>query len=233
MIAREGFPFILIGLILAGIFFSVWRMSGSQWGLAAGCVMSIITLWVVWFFRDPDRTPATGDSYSAVSPADGKVIGVDTLKNHDFVGGQTVKISIFLNVFDVHVNRIPLDGSVAYVKYHPGKFFVASFDKASDENEQCEIGMTTPNGNVVVKQIAGLIARRIVCRLSDGDAVTRGQRFGLIRFGSRTELFLPASASIAVKVGDKVKGGETILAALIPIKNSSRIEDVSVPNIKL
>jgi len=233
MIAREGFPFILIGLVLAGIFFSVWRMSGGQWGLTAGCVMSVLTLWVVWFFRDPDRTPASSDAFTAVSPADGKVIGIDTLQNHDFIGGPTTKISIFLNVFDVHVNRIPLDGSVAFVNYHPGKFFVASLDKASDENEQCEIGLTTSSGNVVVKQIAGLIARRIVCRLSDGDSVIRGQRFGLIRFGSRTELFLPASASISVNIGDKVKGGETILATLKAVKISSRIENVSGQNIKL
>jgi phosphatidylserine decarboxylase len=233
MIAREGFPFIIIGLILAGIFFSVWRMYGSQWGLVVGCVMSVLTLWVIWFFRDPDRTPASSDSFTAVSPADGKVIGIDTLQNHDFIGGPTTKISIFLNVFDVHVNRIPLDGSVAYVKYHPGKFFVASLDKASAENEQCEIGLTTSYGNVVVKQIAGLIARRIVCRLSDGYAVVRGARFGLIRFGSRTELFLPASASVAVNIGDKVKGGETILATLKVAKNSPGIESASGQNIKL
>jgi len=217
MIAREGFPFILIGLILAGIFFSIWRISGSQWGMVVGCLMSVLTLWVVWFFRDPDRTPLSSDVLAAVSPADGKIIGIDTLQNHDFVGGPTTKISIFLNVFDVHVNRIPLDGSVAFINYHPGKFFVASLDKASEENERCEIGLTTRNGNIVVKQIAGLIARRIVCRLSDGDTVTRGQRFGLIRFGSRTELYLPASASVAVHVGDKVKGGETILATMKPL----------------
>jgi phosphatidylserine decarboxylase len=233
MIAKEGFPFITIGLVLAGIFFSIWRVAGSQWNMALGCMFSVITLWVVWFFRDPDRVPASADSFAAVSPADGKVIAIDTLTSHEFIGEPTTKISIFLNVFDVHVNRMPLDGSVAYVNYHPGKFFVASLDKASEENERCEIGMTTRFGNVVVKQIAGLIARRIVCRLGGGETVARGQRFGLIRFGSRTELFVPASATVSVAVGDRVKGGETILALMKASAQSSRIDRVSGQNVEL
>lgn len=214
MIAREGWPFILIGLVLTVV--AIWGATrwDSRWLFGAAVIFGVLTLFTLFFFRDPDRQFANGAGV-LVSPADGKVIDIRTGSGHPFLPGEYTKISIFLNVFDVHVNRIPTDGVIDYVKYNAGKFFAAFEDKASELNEQTEIGMTTSGGDkVVFKQIAGLIARRIVCRLTSGDKVSAGSRFGLIRFGSRTELFVPMGTTLAVKVGDRVAGGETIIGTL-------------------
>lgn len=214
MIAREGIPFVLIGLVLTLL--SIWGATrwDSRWLFGTALVFGILTLFTLFFFRDPERNFANGPGV-LVSPADGKVIDIRTGSGHPFLEGEFTKVSIFLNVFDVHVNRIPSDGSIDYVKYNPGKFFAAFEDKASELNEQTEIGMTTSTGHkIMFKQIAGLIARRIVCRLKDGDKVTGGNRFGLIRFGSRTELFVPSGTALKIKVGDRVAGGETIIGML-------------------
>jgi len=214
MIAREGYPFILIGLVLTVVLILLATRSNSYWLFGISALFALLTLFVTFFFRDPNRTFAAEPGL-LVSPADGKVIKVEQLESHSFVGGAATKISIFLSVFDVHVNRVPASGVVSHVAYNPGEFFVAYADKASEKNEQTEIGMTTDSGEkILFKQIAGYIARRIVCRLKAGDTVTAGQRFGLIRFGSRTELFVPASATVLVKAGDRVLGGETPLARL-------------------
>ena len=220
MIAREGFPFILIGLVLTVVSILLATRTNSGWLFAVSVVFGVLTLFVTFFFRDPNRTFAAEPGL-LVSPADGRVIKVEQLASHPFVGGPTLKISIFLSVFDVHVNRVPANGTINDVKYNPGEFFVAYADKASEKNEQTEIRMTTESGErVVFKQIAGYIARRIVCRLKVGDTVKAGERFGMIRFGSRTELFVPASAALLVKVGDRVFGGETVIARLAIIKSS-------------
>jgi len=235
MIAREGLPFIMLGLALTAI--PVWLALrfDSLWLASVAAVMAVLTVWVIFFFRDPERSfePAPG---VLVAPADGKVLAIDTIPNHPFVGGETAKISIFLSVFDVHVNRIPADGRVDYVKYNPGKFFPAFRDKASDMNEQTEIGMITPDGSrLVVKQIAGIIARRIVCRAEEGQSYAAGVRFGMIRFGSRTELFVPVETEIKIRAGDKVRGGETIVGYLKVADNESVIGDEtgSKKNIRL
>ncbi|MFZ1683791.1 MAG: phosphatidylserine decarboxylase family protein [Candidatus Zixiibacteriota bacterium] len=221
MIARDGYPFILIGLIVTVILILVSTKWDSGWIFGAAVVFGILTLFTTFFFRDPDRSvPVTPGML--VSPADGKVIRIDTLETHPFVGGPTIKVSIFLSVFDVHVNRIPADGRIEFVKYNPGKFFAAWADKASELNEQTEIGMTTSQGSkIVFKQIAGLIARRIICRLKPEQTVAAGERFGMIRFGSRTELFVPAGSRIDVKVGDMVAGGKTIIGYLAPVVPSN------------
>jgi phosphatidylserine decarboxylase len=214
MIAREGIPFILIGLALTVILMLIATKYDSNWAFGTAILFGLLTLFTTFFFRDPNRSvPVTAGML--VSPADGKVIRIDTLENHPYVGGRTIKISIFLSVFDVHVNRVPAEGRIEYVKYNPGKFFAAFADKASELNEQTEIGMTTPGGaKIMFKQIAGLIARRIVCHLKPEDKVSAGERFGLIRFGSRTELFVPAGSKIEVAVGDRVTGGKSIIGYL-------------------
>ncbi|MEW6050079.1 MAG: phosphatidylserine decarboxylase family protein [Candidatus Zixiibacteriota bacterium] len=214
MIAREGLPFILGGLLLTVS--TVWLATriDSRWLFVMGVMFALLTLFVTYFFRDPERAVAATPGI-LVSPADGKVIGIDTLASHTFFDGAVTKISIFLSVFDVHVNRIPITGKVEYVEYHPGKFFAAFEDKASELNERTEIGMTAITGQkVLIKQIAGLIARRIVCRVKAGDECKAGDRFGLIRFGSRTELFVPADSDIRIRIGEHVAGGRTVIGYL-------------------
>lgn len=214
MIARDGLGLIFIGLAVTIVLMllSAWLENGVLSVLAF--VGALLTLFVVFFFRDPerrcDRQPGL-----LVSPADGRILGVEKIGHHDFIGGDALKVSIFLSILDVHVNRMPADGTVEYVKHNPGRFFKAFLDKASDENENTEIGIITPSGHrLVVKQIAGMIARRIVCRVKAGDTVDAGARFGMIRFGSRTELIVSADSDIYVTTGDHVKGGATVIGLL-------------------
>ncbi len=206
-VAREGYPFIAFGafctLVLALL------------GLPVATVIAfIVTTFVLCFFRDPERfDPAEPDAL--VSPADGRVIQVEMVAENPFTEGEAQKISIFMNIFNVHVNRIPCSGKVEKILYKPGKFYSADSTKGGLENEYCAAVVATPHGKTVAfVQIAGLIARRIVCWLEPGDEVTRGRRFGLIRFGSRVDLYLPGEFAGIVKEGDKVRAGETILGYL-------------------
>ena len=179
-------------------------------------------LWVAAFFRNPDRTPPAGDNL-ILAPADGRILAVIRAAPGSELGlGQDLhwKISIFMSIFDVHVNRIPCNGTVAALAYRPGKFFNASFDKASVENERMSIRLTAMgksgrSADIGVVQIAGLIARRIECDLEEGQSVWRGDRFGIIRFGSRLEVFLPSDARILARDGQVVKGGETAIAEFL------------------
>jgi len=172
----------------------------------------LLTAFVVWFFRNPERD-IPSDENSIVSPADGKVIVIGRGFDDRFLKTDALKISIFMNVFNVHVNRIPTSGKVLGVFYNPGKFFSADKDKASLENEQNALLIEAKNGKkFVVNQIAGLIARRIVCYAKPGDSIEKGRRFGMIRFGSRLDVYLPTDCKIDVNVGDKVKAGSSILA---------------------
>ena len=206
-VAKEGYPFIFFAafcsILLALLDFPV----------AAGGAF-ILTLFVLGFFRDPERLgPEREDAL--VSPADGKVILIDKIVNNKFTETDAMKISIFMNVFNVHVNRVPCSGTVDRVVYKPGKFYSADSEKGGLENEYCTTVITTTNGKkLAFAQIAGLIARRIVCWLEPGDRVARGKRFGLIRFGSRVDLYFPVETDIAVKVGDKVRAGESVLGYL-------------------
>ena len=171
-----------------------------------------IAVFVLNFFRDPEREiPADEDSI--VSPADGRVIKVERVSDTRFTGADATMICIFMNVFNVHVNRVPASGRVTKIMYNPGKFFNASYDKAALENEQNCLVVETKNGKrLAYNQIAGLIARRIVCRVSTGDNLNRGARFGMIRFGSRVDVYLPVECTVSVNVGDKVMAGSSVIA---------------------
>lgn len=196
-IAREGWPFILPPLVFA----IVCGLAG--WWIAAA-VTALVALASAAFFRDPERIPPE-DPALVLSPADGVVTSVDQ-------GEEGLSISIFLSVFDVHVNRAPVAGGVRRVRYLPGRYLAANLERTSQENERNEVYLETPRGEVKVTQIAGLIARRIVCRVQPGDRLKGGERFGLIRFGSRTDLRLPPGAVAIAARGDKVRGGLTAVA---------------------
>lgn len=169
-----------------------------------GAVFFILAIFCVYFFRDPERAIPNGPV--AVSPADGKVVHIRSLD-----GGQT-RVSIFLNIFNVHVNRVPVGGRITDVSYKPGRFVMAHREDASSDNEQNTVTIDAGDTQVVTRQIAGLIARRIVCRKKVGDEVEKGERFGLIKFGSRVDVFFGPDWELAVKPGDKVRGGSSILA---------------------
>jgi phosphatidylserine decarboxylase len=211
--AREGYPFIVIATALAGGAFglALMRRSWPLWLLAF--VLTVIALWVAYFFRDPERTGERGDSL-VISPADGRVVMITDVDEPSFVHGRATRISIFMNIFNVHVNRYPVAGTVKYVHYNPGKFMNAAADKASLDNEQMSVGLETNGKLVLVRQIAGAIARRIVTYSKVGDSTSQGQRFGLIRFGSRVDVFVPTNSTIRVKIGEKPVAGTTILAEL-------------------
>lgn len=204
-IAREGWPFIAAAWFITGVVAWLW------WPLAV--VLAIIAVWVIAFFRDPIRPGPRGERY-ILAAAEGHVVHVIETEEPMYVKERAVRISIFLSVFDVHVNRYPVDGVVELVQYNKGKFLHAGSDKASLDNEQSSIGIRGPHGRVLVRQIAGLIARRIVTDSKPGDRTAQGARLGLIRFGSRTDIFLPLSARPALKVkpGDRVRVGGTVLA---------------------
>jgi len=204
-IAREGWPFIAIAWLLTAAAAFLW------W--PAAVILGILAVWVVAFFRDPIRPGLRGDRY-VVAAAEGHVVHVIETDEPMYVKERSVRISIFLSVFDVHVNRYPVEGTVELVHYNKGKFLHAADEKASLDNEQSSVGMRGPHGRVLVRQIAGSIARRIVTDSKAGDRVAQGARLGLIRFGSRTDVFLPLSARPAVKVkpGDRVLVGGTVLA---------------------
>ncbi|WP_245809336.1 phosphatidylserine decarboxylase family protein [Desulfamplus magnetovallimortis] len=170
-----------------------------------------LTLFVCWFFRDPERE-IPDDPEAIVSPADGRVIIVEKVESSEFIDEPVIKLSIFMNVFNVHVNRIPFSGEVQKVVYIPGKFVNASFDKASEDNERNALVIKTDSGLCYgVVQIAGLIARRIVCSVKTGDLMLKGKRYGMICFGSRLDLYLPLETRVEVNVGEKVKAGSTVL----------------------
>lgn len=204
-IAKEGYMFILPLAILTG---GSWALS---WLWAIGLFGGLF-LFVTWFFRDPERT-IPEDPNSIVSPGDGKVVEIVPEKDPLLEKGYT-RISIFLNVFDVHVNRIPISGKILATRYNPGKFLNAGSHKASLDNEQSAILLNNSHVTILVKQIAGLIARRIVCWAKEGDEYQKGQRFGLIRFGSRVDIFVPEGTEINVVVGDMVSGGSSIIGYL-------------------
>ena len=215
MIAKEGLIFILLGLfITAGFLFTAVKYD-NKFLFSFSIIFCVLTLFTTFFFRDPSRAIPDNKNF-ILSPADGKVINIEKIENNEFIGGSATKVSIFLSVFDVHINRIPATGKIDYIKYNPGEFHIAYTDKASELNEQTEIGMTTEDGNkIIFKQIAGIIARRIVYYLDEGDVVDAGARFGLIRFGSRVEIFLPEVYQLKIKQGDKVSGGSSIIAEII------------------
>jgi phosphatidylserine decarboxylase len=211
--AREGLLFIAIAAVIAaGAFgFAITRRSWGLW--LAAFVLLLLALWVAYFFRDPERTGDRGPSL-VVSPADGKLIMITEVDEPSFIKGRAVRISIFMNVFNVHVNRYPVGGVVRYIHYNKGKFFNAAAEKSSLENEQMSVGIEAGTYRILVRQIAGLIARRIVTYSKLGETVKQGDRMGIIRFGSRVDVFLPVGSTLRAKVGDITVAGVTILAEL-------------------
>ena len=210
--APEGWPFIAIGWgVLALTVSAALRWSGWWWVPAAA--LAVIAVWLLVFFRDPTRTGPRGDSL-VISPADGKIVSIADVHEPMYLDAPARRISIFMSVFDVHVNRYPVSGRVELVKYNPGKFLHAAEDKASLDNEQSSVGMRGSRGRLLVRQIAGLIARRIVTDSKPGDSVTQASRLGMIRFGSRVDVFIPAAdrPAVRVQIGDRVAAGATVLA---------------------
>lgn len=206
-VASEGYPFIGFAAFSTLVFANLEMTSAALACLA-------FTSFALYFFRDPERVQPT-DKNSITSPADGRILLVEPSENRDFTETPSIKVSIFMNVFNVHVNRVPLTGTIEKIVYRPGKFHSADTSKGGLQNEYCATFLQTPAGQkITFVQIAGLIARRIVCWLEPGDEVVAGERFGLIRFGSRVDLYLPANSAITVKVGDKVRAGESILGYL-------------------
>lgn len=206
-VAKEGYPFIGFAAFTTMVFAALSYDLAAWLGLA-------LTTFILCFFRDPERfVPADEDTM--VSPADGKVIIVEKVTDATFTAGEAYKVSIFMNVFNVHVNRNPISGTVQNVIYRPGKFYAADSDKGALQNEYCAAVLRTASGHTLAYvQMAGLIARRIVCWLEPGDEVKKGERFGLIRFGSRVDLYLPLDSELLVHIGQKVRAGETPIARL-------------------
>jgi phosphatidylserine decarboxylase len=210
-IAKEGIPFVIIAEVIAGaaLYFAVTRGSVLCWSVFVA--LGLVALWVPWFFRDPEREGPRGDQL-VISPADGKVVLIREVDEPSFIRGKALRVSVFMNIFSVHVNRYPVAGTVKYVHYNPGKFLNAAVEKSSLENEQSSVGVESNGARVLVRQIAGLVARRIITYSKDGDTAAQGQRFGIIRFGSRVDVFVPTTWKLKVKEGDQAQAGLTILA---------------------
>jgi phosphatidylserine decarboxylase len=213
--AHEGWPFIgiAIGLVVAAFAAALQFRSWPLWILAM--LVTVLALWCAYFFRDPERTGPRGADI-VIAPADGKVLMITKVDEPRFIHGEATRISIFMNVFNVHVNRYPVDGRVDFLWYNKGKFLNAAAEKSSLENEQMSVGVTTPSGvRVLTRQIAGLIARRIVTYTRMGDDAHQGQRMGIIRFGSRVDVFIPTTSTVRVRLGDMTTAGTTVVAELV------------------
>lgn len=212
-IAREGLVFVAIAAALtAGAFWLA--LSRRSWGLwLIAFVILVVALWVVYFFRDPERTGLRGDRY-VISPADGRVVMITEVEEPAFMESKAIRISIFMNIFNVHVNRYPVSGKVGFLHYNAGKFLHAASEKASLENEQMSVGLESGGRRVLVTQIAGLIARRIANYSRMGDSVSQGERMGIIRFGSRVDVYVPLGSTVVTKLGDTPVAGTTVLAEL-------------------
>jgi phosphatidylserine decarboxylase len=203
-----GYPFIFAALTAGLVVGSLW-----SWALAAPCF--VLAAFFLFFFRDPDRA-VTETPHAVLSPADGRVMVAGAITGQQAPPGSWQQISIFLSPMDVHVNRIPVTGRVTKVQYHPGRFLPAYKAEAGDLNEYTEVWVDHDGQPIVFRQIVGILARRIVCRAREGDAVKAGDRFGVMKFGSRMDLFLPTTATLRVRAGEKVIGAVTVLAELRP-----------------
>ncbi len=211
--AREGLPFMWA----AGVIALAVGAAAFRWPrplvIAAAVVSVALAVWVAYFFRDPERHGERGPGL-VIAPADGKVVQVVEVDEPAFMHGRAIRIAIFMNVFSVHVNRYPVSGRVTYTHYNPGKFLNAAVDKASLENEQSSVGIESGAHRVLVRQIAGLVARRIVTYSRPGDRADQGERFGIIRFGSRVDVYLPLGSTPRVRVGEHTSAGTTVIAEL-------------------
>lgn len=206
--APEGYPFI-------AVFGGIWIIVLAVFGFVPSLLPLLLTAFMLYFFRDPERTtPAEPDIF--VSPADGKVIVVRDVREDKYLNAAAKQVSIFMSPLNVHVNRIPCDGTIKAVRHNCGTFLAAYKDEACLRNENIEMVLATAYGDILVRQVAGFVARRAVCRKHEGDEVKRGERYGIIKFSSRLDIYLPAGAAITVKTGDVVKAGETVIGGMEP-----------------
>jgi phosphatidylserine decarboxylase len=219
VIARESIPFLLITGIPCAILAYYGSASGGLVSQGIATLLFVLTAFIAFFFRDPDRTPPAGDDL-CIASGDGKVVAIEEIED-EWVG-KAVQVSVFLSIFNVHVNRVPCSGQVTSVDYRPGKFQLAFLDKASEDNEHTVVRIDGTGFRLAVKQIAGFVARRIVCRLEAGQTVTAGERYGLIRFGSRMDHILPHGSDVRVQLGDRVRAGETIIGV---VEHVAKISD--------
>lgn len=205
--AKEGYPFILFfsALTILSVVFRIHWLT---------TIFLILTLFMFYFFRDPERVTVP-DKNAFYTPADGKIIVITEAEEDEMLHEKALKISVFMSPLNVHVNRAPCDGVVKEVKHFPGKFLSAFKEEASKANEHITMLLESEHGKIVVKQIAGYVARRAVCRVKPGDTLAQGQRYGIIKFSSRLDIFLPLNTKVKVKLGDKVKAGETVLGEVI------------------
>ncbi|MFL2544384.1 MAG: phosphatidylserine decarboxylase family protein [Longimicrobiales bacterium] len=215
--AREGYPFIIICLVSALLAWLATFVLGL-WMYIIAVLLSVLTILVAWFFRDPERDRPV-DQDIVVAPADGKIIAINEIHEPSFFDGPCRRITIFLSIFNVHIQRAPIEGKVIHKFYKNGEYLAAWNEKASEKNEQSSLGIATQHGSVMVRQIAGLIARRIVTYPELDAILEPGERIGLIRFGSRVDLFIPTHWKIECKVGDKSLGGVTVLAKPLPLSS--------------
>ncbi|PSQ95116.1 MAG: phosphatidylserine decarboxylase family protein [Bacteroidetes bacterium SW_9_63_38] len=217
MIAREGYTIVAVAAALAaGLAIGAWQFDAWLWrgpllALAGGSLV-----FTLYFFRDPERTPpADARDNGLVAPADGKVVEIVEEADSLYIDGPAKRLSIFLSPLDVHVNRVPARGAIEYEKYRPGDYLVAWHPKASEKNERSELGLRHPSGTkVLFKQIAGAVARRIVYHIGEGDSVTAGQRFGIVKFGSRMDVLVPPHVDLTVEKGEHVTAGDTVMGWL-------------------
>ncbi len=209
---REGIPTVIVLLTTGLALSAVGRFYRLYLIFALGIVVLLLALFSIYFFRDPMRRPPT-EAGVVVSPCDGKVISVEEADEPEFIEGKAIKISIFMSVFNIHVNYVPYHGTVDFIRYHRGKYFRADDPRASLHNVNILTGLITEEGKLAFKQATGMVARRLVNHLRLGDQVTTGQKFGIIKFGSRMEVFLPLHAVVAVKKGEKLRAGESIIAS--------------------
>jgi phosphatidylserine decarboxylase len=217
----DGYPFIF-GSLLTTVIFSVFLILNWNSGsynftfyllLFASCFLCVLTIFMVFFFRDPERKIPEVEGIF-VSPADGKVILTQNVYEKDYLKSDSKEISIFMSPFNVHVNRAPCDGHVSVVKYSPGKFMAAYKDDSSIKNENIVMVLDNEGGRVLVRQVAGFLARRAVCKVKVGDILNRGERYGIIKFGSRLDVYMPKDTKIKVTLGEKVKAGETVIGKI-------------------
>ena len=209
---RDGLPFVICPLIVAGIFsgFGVWV--GAVFFVLLACALGL-------FFREPERTPPESlDANAVLAPADGRVLHVGEPQPSVAPDGSWLQVSIFLSPLDVHINRTPVAGKVVGVTYRPGRFLAAFNERSAQENERCEVLVESEGQLVIFRQVVGVLARRVVCRIKPGMVVGRGERFGIMKFGSRMDVFMPSDSTIKVKVGDVVRGGETVIGNLVSVK---------------
>jgi phosphatidylserine decarboxylase len=215
LITKYGYDVVgvVLVIVVAGSALSSILIDAKVMKFGVISLLLLLLVFTLNFFRDPDRTPPAGDNL-ILAPADGTIVQVQDIRDDEFVNGDAVQVSIFMSPLNVHVNRFPISGTVSYFRYFPGEFLVAFDDKASTRNERTHIGIENGPTRVLFKQIAGFVARRIVANLKVGDIAVRGERFGMIKFGSRMDVIMPRTVGVKVKVGDTSLAGETVLAIL-------------------